>query len=64
MSAAFAGAVDLSGLKNRPAAPVPAAGPGSPTGAPAPGSGAAGRSPFVVDVDEATFGDIVQASTG
>jgi len=73
MSAAFAGAVDLSGLKNRPAAPAPGAGPaGAPgepgavpgatvPGAPVPGNGS--RSPFVVDVDEATFGDIVQAST-
>ena len=71
MSAAFAGAVDLSGLKNRPAAPAPGAGPaggkgpgsGAAPGAPAPGPSTAGRSPFVVDVDEATFGDIVQAST-
>ena len=71
MSAAFAGAVDLSGLKNRPAAPAPGTAPGggpglgsgAGPGAPAPGPGAAGRSPFVVDVDEATFGDIVQAST-
>ena len=66
MSAAFTGAVDLSGLKNRPAAPAPGAGPaggpGTAPGAPAAGPGAAGRSPFVVDVDEATFGDIVQAS--
>lgn len=67
MSAAFAGAVDLSGLKNRPAAPAPGAGPaggmGTVPSAPAPGPSTAGRSPFVVDVDEATFGDIVQAST-
>lgn len=71
MSAAFAGAVDLSGLKNRPAAPAPGAGPaggkgpgsGAAPGAPAPGPSTAGGSPFVVDVDEATFGDIVQAST-
>lgn len=71
MSAAFAGAVDLSGLKNRPAAPAPGGGPaggkgpgsGAAPGAPAPGPSTAGGSPFVVDVDEATFGDIVQAST-
>jgi len=71
MSAAFAGAVDLSGLKNRPAAPAPGTAPGggpglgsgAVPGAPAPGPGATGRSPFVLDVDEATFGDIVQAST-
>jgi putative thioredoxin len=60
MSASFAGAVDLSALKNRAAAP---AGPGTPGGA-APG-GAAGEeaSPYVVDVDEPTFGGLVQAST-
>ncbi len=65
MSAAFSGAVDLSALKNRPA---PAAGPGA-AGAPAPGGAGGGPaadqapSPFVVDVDEATFGGLVQAST-
>ena len=64
MSAAFAGAVDLSGLKNRPPAPGPgtAESPGTAPGAPATAPGAGGRSPFVVDVDESTFGEIVQAS--
>lgn len=56
LSAAFAGAVDLSALKNRAAAP--AAGPGTP-GAPA----GEEPSPYVVDVDEPTFGGLVQAST-
>lgn len=45
------GAVDLSSLA-RPATPPP----GSPGGLPAPGS-------FVVDVDEASFADVVQSST-
>ncbi len=61
MSAAFTGAIDLSGLKNRPAAPPPGTGP-VPDGSGG-ASGTSGRSPFVVDVDEATFGDVVQAST-
>ena len=56
MSAAFAGAVDLSGLGNRPA-PQPAASTA------AGGSGDGASSPYVLDVDEASFGDIVQAST-
>lgn len=60
MSAAFAGAVDLSALKNRSAAPAagPAAGPGAPAAAPDQQA-----SPYVVDVDEPTFGGLVQAST-
>ncbi len=59
MPAAFAGAIDLSALKNRATAPAgqPAA---AANGAPA---GAAPQSPFVVDVDEATFGSILQASS-
>ncbi len=58
MPAAFAGAIDLSALKNRATAPAgqPA---GAANGAPA---DATPRSPFVVDVDEATFGSILQAS--
>lgn len=56
MSAAFTGAVDLSALKSRP--PAGPAASGAP-GAPAPGP----ASPFVVDVTEATFADVVQAST-
>lgn len=45
------GAVDLSAL-NRPATPPP----GTPGGLPKPG-------PYVVDVDEASFGDVVRRST-
>lgn len=61
MSAAFAGAVDLSALKNRAAAS--AAGPGTPAGAAGPGAPSQETSPYVVDVDEPTFGGLVQAST-
>lgn len=61
MSAAFAGAVDLSALKNRPAAP--GSGPGAPAGAAAAGAPSQEASPYVVDVDEPTFGGLVQAST-
>lgn len=58
MPASFAGAIDLSALKNRAAAP--ASGPaGAVIGAPAE-SGP--RSPFVVDVDEASFGSVLEAS--
>ncbi len=55
MPAAFAGAVDLSGLARPAAEPAaaPAAVPTGPDGEP---------SPFVLDVDEATFGEILQAS--
>jgi putative thioredoxin len=71
MSASFAGAIDLSALKNRP---TPAAGPAAPgTSAPGAGDVAAGApgvpgtdaqpSPFVVDVDETTFGSLLQASS-
>src|SRR6478752_9732536 len=66
VSAAFAGAVDLSALKNRAAAPGGGpAGPGAPGGPAGGPDGAAAQepSPFVVDVDEATFGGLVQAST-
>ena len=56
MPAAFAGAIDLSALKNRPAGPAA----GAPAGqAPA---DSAPPSPFVVDVDEASFGSVLQAS--
>jgi putative thioredoxin len=69
MSAAFAGAVDLSALKNRP--PAPAAGQaaagttGAGTTGPAPTeeSGQQQASPFVVDIDETTFGSLLQASS-
>ncbi|MTD16714.1 tetratricopeptide repeat protein [Nakamurella sp. YIM 132087] len=55
MSAAFAGAVDLSALANRPAAP--------PAGAAAPaGPAGAEPSPFVMAVTEADFSDVLQAS--
>lgn len=70
MSAAFAGAIDLSALKNR--ATAPAAGPTGPgaagtesTGDTAEAAGGAAEqepSPYVIDVDEATFGSLVQAS--
>lgn len=67
MSAAFAGAVDLSALKNRAtAAGGPAgAGPGSGAGVAAGAEGAQPQppSPFVVDVDEATFGSLLQVSS-
>lgn len=56
MSAAFAGAIDLSALKSRPAAPAPSA-PGGPV------AGTTSDSPYVRDVTEATFGDIVQLSS-
>ena len=71
MSAAFAGAVDLSALK-RPAPAAPGQVPGAPAtgeGAGAPGAAGAGgsetgqASPYVVDVDEATFGSLLQASS-
>ena len=56
MSAAFSRAVDLSPLKNRPPA----------DGAAAASNGAAqggSTSPYVVDVTEATFNEVLQAST-
>lgn len=57
LSAAFAGAIDLSGLK-RPAAAAP-----SGPAAPAAGQTTDGETtPFVIDVDEQTFGDAVQVS--
>ncbi len=55
MSAAFARAVDLSSLKNRPAA-----GGQSTGGAEATSSI---DSPYIVDVTEATFNQVLQAST-
>ena len=65
MSAAFAGAVDLSALKARATAPGPGLTP--PGAGPEPGAAAAEpvgeRSPFVVEVTEETFGEVVQAST-
>ena len=56
MPAAFAGAIDLSALKNRPAA----GDANTPATAPA---DAGPASPFVIDVDEATFGQVLQASS-
>ena len=56
MPASFAGAIDLSALKNRPA---PGA-EGAPAAAPA---DAGPPSPFVIDVDEASFGQVLQASS-
>ncbi len=52
LSSAFAGAIDLSALKNKPAT--------------AGANGAAAQAPpskFSIDVTEATFGEVVQAST-
>jgi putative thioredoxin len=60
MSAAFARAIDLSPLKNRPA-PGPGGAPGVPT--PQPGGADGTGSPYVIDVTEATFNQLVQAST-
>ncbi len=51
LSTAFAGAIDLSALKNKPA---PGAAPGVP---------AKPVSKYNIDVDEASFGEVVQAST-
>ncbi len=59
MPAAFAGAIDLSALKNRAAAPASGGAGSVGNGAPA---DAGQRSPFVVDVDEATFGSVLEAS--
>ncbi|SFR33416.1 putative thioredoxin [Microbacterium azadirachtae] len=53
-AAALRGAVDLSSLRNRPAAPAP--------GAPAPVSGEGGAFPLVVDVTDATFGQVLELS--
>jgi putative thioredoxin len=58
MPAAFAGAIDLSALKNR--ATAAANGPAAPGGA-APDAGP--PSPYVVDVDEASFGALLQESS-
>ncbi|MET3805100.1 putative thioredoxin [Nakamurella sp. UYEF19] len=51
LSAAFAGAIDLSALKNKPA----------PAGTPAAQENPPSR--YTIDVTEATFGEVVQAST-
>ncbi|MDR2320167.1 MAG: tetratricopeptide repeat protein [Microbacterium sp.] len=53
-AAALRGAVDLSSLRNRPAAPAPDA----PAQAPAEG----GAIPLVVDVTDATFGQVLELS--
>lgn len=53
-AAALRGAVDLSSLRNRPPAPAP--------GAPSPGPGEAGPIPLVVDVTDATFGQVLELS--
>ncbi len=60
MPAAFAGAIDLSALKNRPAAPAAGAAGGAANGG---GPEAGPQSPFVLDVDEASFGTVLQASS-
>jgi putative thioredoxin len=58
MPASFAGAIDLSALKNRAAAAAngPVAGGSAPAEAGPP-------SPFVIDVDEASFGSLLQESS-
>ncbi len=55
LSAAFAGAVDLSALKNRPAAAAPAG--GSAAGPPAPSG-----SRYALEVTEETFAELIQVS--
>ena len=63
MPAAFAGAIDLSALKKRATAPAAAPGPGRAAAPSAPAAPLPGAvSPFIVDVDEATFGSLLQAS--
>ena len=58
---AFAGALDLSSLKRPSPAP---GGPAAPAAQSGPDVGPpADRSPFVVDVTEAEFGEIIQASS-
>ncbi len=59
MPAAFAGAIDLSALKNRAAAPAAGAAGEATNGG---GHEQGPRSPFVLDVDEASFGTVLQAS--
>lgn len=61
MSASFARAVDLSPLKNRPAAPP--AGGGTPGGGAGEPGSAGTDSPYIIDVTEATFNQVLQAST-
>ena len=55
------GAVDLSALKQRPAAPPAAAGPAGMPEAPGAGNGDAGR-PLRVDISEANFQELVELS--
>ncbi|SDO80151.1 putative thioredoxin [Microbacterium sp. ru370.1] len=50
------GAVDLSSLRNRPAAPT------TPASAPAQGAAPAGALPLVFDVTDATFGEVLELS--
>ena len=59
MPAAFAGAIDLSALKNR----ATAAANGPAAGGAGPGPDAGPPSPYVVDVDEASFGSLLQESS-
>lgn len=54
------GAVDLSGLSRRPG---PAGAPGTPPGAAPDAPRGADASPFVVEVTDATFADVVQLSS-
>lgn len=55
-AAALRGAVDLSSLRNRPAAPAPGAAPAQ-DGAESPATGG-----YIVDVTDATFGQILELS--
>lgn len=65
--AAFAGAIDLSALKRpapptRPGAPAAANGNGGAGPAAHPGADAAAPSPYVIEVTEANFNEVLQAS--
>lgn len=68
MSAAFSGAVDLSALASRAQAatnPAPPGAPGGPAGGAAPDAEAVpdrAPTPFVVEVDEQTFQQIIELS--
>jgi putative thioredoxin len=62
-SASFAGAIDLSPLKARAVAPAAGAGADAPATAAGVPAGAAAPSPFVIDITEASFGQVVQASS-
>ena len=56
------GAVDLSALKAKASAPPAAAAPGAPGAPGAAGGSAAGASPYIVEVSEQSFPQVVQLS--